>query len=160
MPGKKLVMSFVIATALLGAVPSIAAEATPESYKEAVEPICKSNTEANEKILKGVREKVKAGKLDAASKQFLAAARALKRTRAQLLQVPKPTADATRLTKWLGYVKTEIQLFEAVAKKLAKDEETSAQKMVVRLISNARQANNQVLDYEFRYCKFQPSKFI
>jgi hypothetical protein len=160
MPGKKLVMSFVVATAMLGAVPSIAAEATPASYKEAVEPICKSNTEANEKILKGVREKVKAGKLDAASKQFMAAARALKRTRAQLLGVPKPTADATRLTKWLGYVKTEIQLFEAVARKLAKDEETSAQKMVVRLISNARQANNQVLDYEFRYCKFQPSKFI
>lgn len=160
MSGKKLILSFVAVVALLGTVPSLAAEATPESYKEAVEPICKANTEANEKILKGVRAKVKAGKLDAAARQFAGAARALKRTRAQLLQVQQPPADAARLTKWLGYVKTEVQLFEAVSRKLANDEATAAQKMVVRLISNARQANNQVLDFEFRYCKFQPSKFI
>jgi hypothetical protein len=160
MSGKKLVVSLVAVAALLGAVPSQAAEATPESYKEAVEPICKRNVEANEEILEGVREKVKAGKLDAAARQFRAAARALKKARAQLLQVPKPPEDATRLTKWLGYVKTEVQLFEAVARKLANDEATSAQRMVVRLISTARRANNQVLDYEFRYCRLQPSKFL
>jgi len=160
MPGKKLILLFVAAIAVLGAVPSFAAEPTQESYVQAVEPICKANTEANEKILKGVRQAVKAGHYDAAAKQFAAAAKALKRTRAQLLQVPKPAADATRLTKWLGYVKTEATLFESISRKLAKDEVTSAQKMVVRLISNARQANNQVLDYEFRYCKFQPSKFV
>ena len=28
------------------------------------------------------------------------------------------------------------------------------------LLEHTRQANNQVLDYEFRYCRFQPSKFI
>jgi hypothetical protein len=160
MPGKKLILSFAAAAVLLGAVPSLAAEATRESYVQAVEPICKANTEANEKILKGVRGKVKDGKLDAAARQFSGAARALKRTRTQLLQVPKPPADEARLTKWLGYVKTEVQLFESISRKLANDEATSAQKMVVRLISNAKQANNQVLDFEFRYCKFQPSKFI
>lgn len=160
MPGKKLVLSFVAVLVLLGAVPSPAAEVNREEYVKAVEPICKANTEANEKILKGVRAEVRAGKLDSASKKFFAAARALKRTRAQLLAVPKPSADAVRLTKWLGYVKTEVRLFEAVGRKLAKGESTSAQKMVVRLVSNARQANNQVLDFEFRYCRFQPSKFI
>lgn len=160
MSGKKLVVSWAAVVVLAGAAPSMAAEATPETYKEEAEPICKVNTEANEKILKGVRAKVKAGKLDVAAKQFRSAARALKGTRAQLLQIPKPAADATRLTKWLGYVKTEVQLFEAVAKKLSNDEVTSAQKMVVRLVSNARQANNQVLDYEFRYCRLQPSKFL
>jgi hypothetical protein len=160
MSGKKLIVSLVAVAALVGAVPSMAADATPETYKAEVEPICKVNTEANEKILKGVRAKVKAGKLDAAAKQFRAAAQALKKARAELLQVPKPAADAARLTKWLGYVKTEVQLFETVATKLAKDEETSAQKMVVRLISTAKQANNQVLDYEFRYCRLQPSKFL
>jgi hypothetical protein len=160
MPGKKLILSFVAVAVLLGAVPSPAAEATRESYVAAVEPICKANTEANEKILKGVRARVKSGKLAAASKQFFGAAKALKKTRGELAAVPKPAADATRLTKWLGYVKTEVDLFEAVAQKLAKGEVTSAQKMVVRLVNNARQANNQVLDYEFRYCRFQPSKFL
>ena len=160
MSGKKVVVSLAAVIALVGAVPSMAAEATPETYKAEVEPICKVNTEANGKILKGVRANVNAGKLDIAAKQFRAAAKALKRARAELLQVPKPAADATRLTKWLGYVKTEVQLFESLATKLAKDEETSAQKMVARLINTAKQANNQVLDYEFRYCRLQPSKFL
>jgi type IV secretory pathway VirD2 relaxase len=160
MPGKKLILSFVAIAVLLGVIPAAAAEATRETYKEAAEPICKANTEANEKILKGVRAKVKAGKLDAAAKQFAGAARALKRTRAQLLRVPKPAADATTLTRWLSYVKKEVVLFESISRKLAKGEATSAQKMVVRLISNARQANNLVLDFEFRHCRFQPSKFI
>jgi hypothetical protein len=160
MSGKKLVVLLVAVAALIAAVPSNAADATRESYKEAVEPICKANTEANEKILKGVRAKVKSGKLAAAAIQFDGAAKALKRTRSQLLQVPKPAEDTARLTKWLGYVKTEVQLFEAIAAKLRKEEANSAQKMVVRLISNARQANSQVLVFEFRYCRFQPSKFI
>jgi hypothetical protein len=160
MPGKKLVLSLFAIVALFVAVPAPAAEVTPDSYRDAVEPICKANTEANEKILKGVKAKVKAGKLGAAAKQIARAAKALKKTRANLLQVPKPAGEEARLTKWLGYVKTEVQLFEAVASKLAKGETTRAQKLVVRLYSNARLANNQVLDYEFRYCKFQPSKFI
>lgn len=157
---RKLSLVLIACLVLLGALPALAAEPTKESYREAVEPICQANTEANEKILAGVRAKVKAGKLDAAARQFRAAAQALKRTRAQLLRVPKPAEDAARLTKWLGYVKTEVELFEATARKLAADQETAAQKMVVRLISTARQANNQVLSYQFRYCRFQPSKFI
>src|SRR5262245_46430819 len=120
MSGKRLILSVVAMAALLAAVPASAAEQSPETYKEAVEPIGKANTEADEKILKGVREKVKAGEYAAASRQFSAAAKALKKARAQLLAVPKPTEDTARLTKWLGYVKTEVQLFESVAAKLKK----------------------------------------
>lgn len=160
MPGKKSIVSLAVFALLLAAVPASATEQTPQTYKEQVEPICKTDTEANEKILKGVREKVKSGKLDAAAKQFSRAAKALKHARAQLLQVPKPSEDAARLTKWLGYVKTEVELFEATSRKLAKGQANGAQKMVVRLINNAKLANNQVLDYQFRYCRLQPSKFI
>jgi hypothetical protein len=160
MPVKKLMLSMVALAALICALPTAAAEVTPESYKEAVEPICKTNTEANEKILKGVRQKVKEGKLDAAARQVAAAARALKRTWRQLSGVPKPAEDAKLLTRWLGYVKTEIELFERLSKKLANGEKTGAQKMVVRLTSTANRANNLVIKYEFRYCRFRPSKFL
>jgi hypothetical protein len=160
MSGKKLILSLAAVLVLVAAVPSPAAETTREAYVAAVEPICKANTEANERILDGVKQKVKAGKLAVAAKQVAAAAKALKVTRGKLLQVPQPAADTAVLTKWLGYVKTEVALFEAVARKLAGKETTAAQQMVGRLYSNARQANNQVLDFEFRYCKFQPSKFL
>lgn len=158
--GKKLIVPLVVFAALLAAVPSFAMTGPEETYKAEVEPICKRNTEANEKILKGVRQLVKAGKLDVAAKKAFAAARALKRTRSELLAVPKPPEDSARLTKWLGYAKEEVSLFEALGRKLKAGEKTQAQKMVLRLKSTAERANNTVLAFEFRYCRFQPSKFI
>jgi hypothetical protein len=150
----------VILVLTLGTLPAFAAETARDEYIAAVEPICKANTEANDKILDGVRANVKADKLGVASKQFFGAARALRRARTQLLKVPKPAADATRLTRWLGYVKKEVELLEAAGRKLAKGEETGANKMVVRLVSTARQANNSVLDFNFRYCKLPISRYI
>ena len=44
-----------------------AAEITRDEYVERVEPICKANTEANEKILSGVRADVKQNKLKLAA---------------------------------------------------------------------------------------------
>lgn len=160
MAGKKLVVLFIAALMLLAAVPASGAEVTPDEYKEQVEPICKADTEANEKILDGVRANVKAGKLKKASRQLSGAAKALKQAYAQLSRVSKPAEDAARLTRWLSGIKTEAELFEATARKLAKGEKNAAQKMIVRLQTNATKTNNQVLDYEFRYCRLQPNKFI
>ena len=160
MPGKKLVLSLVATALMFAAVPALAAEISPDEYKAQVEPICKANLKANEKILKGARENVKTGKLSLASRQLLGAAKALKKTRAELLQVPMPAEDAARLTKWLNGVKTEVELLEAAGRKLAHGEKTGASKMVIRLQSNARKTNNLVLGYEFRYCKFEPNKFL
>ena len=160
MSGKRLVLSLVAMAALLAAVPASAAEQTPEGYKEAVEPICKTNRHANEKVLDGVRKNVKDGKLKKASRQLFAAAKALKTARTQLLAVEKPTEDAVRLTKWLKGIKTEIELLEAAGRKLAHGEATAAIQMIVRLKSNANRTNTLVLDYEFRYCRINPAEFF
>ena len=82
---------------------------TREGYVAAVEPICKANTEASGKILKGVKGEVRAGKLKPAAAKFARAATALKKTWRQLSAVPKPTADTAKLSKWLGYVKTDMR---------------------------------------------------
>jgi hypothetical protein len=160
MSGRKLITSFVAAVVLLGAVSAIAAEPTPETFKTAAEPICKTNREANEKVLDGARQNVQAGKLKKASRQLFAAAKALKRARTQLLGIQKPTEDAARLTKWLKGIKTEVELLEATGRKLAAGDKNGAIKMIIRLKSNANQTNNLVLDYEFRYCRINPSEFL
>jgi hypothetical protein len=144
---------------MVAAQGALAAEVTRESYVAKVDPICKANVQANEKILKGVQGKVKSGQLDAAARQFEGAAKALKKTYAQLNAVPQPTADEAKLQKWLGYVKAEADLFQQAANKLAANQKTAAQAMVVRLTHNANLANNQVLGFELEYCRFEPSKF-
>jgi hypothetical protein len=136
-----------------------AGEVSRADYTAAVEPICKANTEANKKILRGVKAKVKAGKLNVAAGQFASAAKALRKTLAELKAVPQPAADSAKLAKWLSYVKAEADLFGQTAGKLAAGNKIGAQAMVVRLVHNANLANNQVLAFEFTYCRFEPSKF-
>jgi hypothetical protein len=136
-----------------------AAEITPDEYKAQVEPICKTNSKANETILKPVRKLVKQGKLKQAAARFTQASSALKKTLTQLKAVPQPTADEAKLGKWLGYIKTEADLFAQAAKKLKAGKKGAAQKVVNKLTSTANQANATVLSYEFRFCRLNPSKY-
>lgn len=145
----------------LVAVPlALAAEQTKEGYVAEVEPICQTNTKANEKILKNVKAEVKAGKLAPAGASFLKAAAALKKTYTELGTVPQPAEYAAKLTKWLGYVKTEAGLFEKAGKLLKAGQKAQAQQIVNKLTSNANLANFEVVSFGFRYCKFEPSKFV
>jgi hypothetical protein len=138
---------------------AFAGETTRAEYVAQVEPICKSNAQANEKILKGVRSEFKAGKLKVAAGQFSRAATALRKTVTQLKAVAQPPADQAKLAKWLKDVEEEANLFQKTAKKLKAGDKTGAQAMVIRLTHNATLANNVVLVFEFHYCRFEPSRF-
>jgi hypothetical protein len=148
------------ALALLLVAPlALGAEPTRESYTAQVEPICKTNAKSSERILNGVKAEVKAGKLKPAATQFAKAASALKKTLAQLKAVPQPSADKAKLTSWLGYIKTEVELFERTAAKLKAGDKNGAESLTVRLTHTVNLANNQVLAFEFNYCHVDPSQF-
>lgn len=154
----------VLGTMFLLLAASMAFGATLEeerlTYKQQVEPICKQNREANERVLKGVKQNIRNGKLKLAGTQFAKGAAALKKARTQLAAVPKPAADSARLTKWLGLIKTEVELFENVSKKLKAGDKRGAQRMALQLTTTVNKANNTVLAYEFNYCRVQTSQFL
>lgn len=149
----------VAAAALLVAGPAGAEEPTRASYREAVEPICRANSEANERILHGARAEVRAGKLDQAAAKFKRAARALAKTLGELKAVPRPAADAARLGRWFGLIEAEQRLLAKTGAYLAAGRKGAALGMVVRLESTASRANNVVFAFEFHYCHFEPSRF-
>lgn len=155
-------------TILIAVVPAVlavavsvagAAELTRDDYVARVEPICKRNTEANERIFAGAREEVKAGKLKLASTHFGKAETALDRTVRQLRAVPAPGADAARLGKWLGYLETESDLLGRIGKALAQGSKGKAQTLSVKLNRNSNLANNSVLPFGFTYCRLDPARF-
>jgi len=91
--------AFVLVVSLLAAPFAEATDQTEEraAYKEKVEPICKTNVKANERILKGVKGKVTHGKLKPAATQFTKAANATHKALAKLKKVPQPSADKATL---------------------------------------------------------------
>jgi hypothetical protein len=149
--------SLVIAMVLAAA--AFAAEVSRDEYKAAAEPICKSNTQANERILSTVRKEVKGGQLKTAAAKFTKAGAALKVAIRELEAVPRPSADEARLSKWFALLKTQAELFGTAGKKLKAGDKTAAEHVVTQLTQNANKANLEVLPFGFRYCRLEPSKF-
>ncbi len=157
---RRWVASFLCALLLAALISSAAAaEVTRDSYREAVEPICKTDTQANERIFKGIRAKVRKGELTAAAVKFEKAAKALNSAVGQLRVVPRPPADEARLDKWLDTVSVEVSLLKRAATKLRHGSKSGAQQMVVRLTHQATIANSIVIPFQFHYCRLEPSRF-
>jgi len=152
----------IAACALLAtgfAPPAMGAEGTRAEYRSLVEPICQRNAIANEHILAGVRAKVRRGKLKPAGRQFTAAAAALRRTLSQLRKVPRPEADAQRLSEWLGRISTQASLLRRAGRALIDGKRRRAGRLVTRLSRGARLTNALVVGFEFRHCRFDVSRF-
>jgi hypothetical protein len=135
------------------------AEQTRETYVAQVEPICKTNTKANERILAGVEKKVRQGKLKVAAGQFTQAAVAFGKAVKQIKAVPQPVADKAKLAKWTGYLEGETKLLSEIGKALKAGNKSRAQTLSVKLTHNGNLATNAVLGFDFNYCLIDSSRF-
>lgn len=136
-----------------------AAEITREEYKAQVEPVCKTNVEANKRIFQGAEAEVKAGKLKKASTHFFRAAVAFNKTIRQIQAVPQPSEDEAKLGKWIGYLKVESSYIGKIGDALKAGKEDKARSLSVRLNHNSNLANNTVLSFGFNYCRIDSSRF-
>jgi hypothetical protein len=134
-------------------------EPTRDEYVNQVEPICKTNVLANKRIFKGAKSEVKAGKLKLASRHFFRAATAFAKTIHQIEAVPQPSADAARLSKWLGYLRIEKEIVKKIGAALAAGDKHAASSYSVDLNANSNRANNTVLGFGFDYCRIDPTRF-
>jgi len=155
----KLFAATVVALLATAALALAEAEQTRETYVTQVEPICKTNTKANEQILSGVRKKIQKGQLTVAAGQFTKASTAFGKAVKQIKAVPQPTADQAKLAKWTGYLEGETKLLGEIGKALKAGNKSRAQTLSVKLTHNGNLANNAVLGFDFDYCLIDSSRF-
>jgi hypothetical protein len=153
------IVSGSLVVALLLAAAAFAAEVSREEYKAAAEPICKSSSQANERILAGVRKEVQQGKLKTAAVKFAKASKEQTGALRKLEALAQPTADEARLAKWFAKLKVEAELFATAGKELKAGDKSGAQRAISKLAQNANKANVEVLPFEFHYCLLEPQKF-
>ena len=151
-----VVMAIVVA---LATVAVAYADVTREEYVAQAEPICKTNTDQNAKLLKGVRAQVKAGKTRPAARKFLRAATAFSSALDQVEALEEPTADATTLSTWMGYLRLEVAYLRKTATALKHGNLNQAQGYSIRLNRNGKLANNVVIGFGFNYCLIKPNRF-
>lgn len=156
-------LCLALALALAVSVPlalALGPDPTRDEYVAAAEPICKSNSEANAKILEGVKEQVKQGELAAAGRRFIRASSALGKTVGQLAKLPQPAEDAAKLTKWVGYLQQEKTYLQQIGQALKAKDKFHAQKLAVQLNRNNNKANNTVISFGFHECRIESSRFL
>lgn len=157
--GKVTLPALGLAVVLLVAAPFALADERDE-YVERVEPICKANSEANSRILKGVKGQVQRDKLVPAGKRFVRAAGALGKAVTQIANVPQPSDDTAKLTKWISYLKKEKTFLQQIGSALKAENKFKAQKLAVELNKNNNKANNTVISFGFDECRIDSSRFI
>lgn len=151
---------FALLAVVALALPALAAaELSRDEYVARVDPICKSNVQANSRIFAGAKEKVQAGRLKAASGHFKRAAAALGKTIKQIDRVPRPAADEARLVRWIDLLGDEQDYFQKIGEALAANQKYKAQTLSVKLNRNSNKANNAILFLPFEECRIDPSRF-
>jgi hypothetical protein len=158
-PRKNLVRVVFASLASLLVFAAVAVAIERPEYKDLVEPICKSNKAAADRLLGPVKGLVKKEKLKPAGTAFAKAATELEKTQKKLAAVPQPPTDAAKLTKWLSEIKAEVGLMRTISKKFLQGNKSKATSLAVKLQNNATKANNGVIAFGFNYCKIDPSKY-
>lgn len=158
-PKLALALTFAL---LAGAPAAVAVEGdqTREGYVAAVEPVCKKSSQTNARILKGVKGQVNAGKLVPAGKRFVRAAGVLGRTVSEISKVPRPSADAVKLKKWIGHLGEQRTYLQRIGQALKAKNRGKASQYAVKLNKSNRQANNTVISFGFKECRIESSRYL
>lgn len=154
-----------IALAALGLVVALAGSAAAaeaplrDEYVAQLEAICKPDTEATQAAMKGVRADISAERLAQAAGKFAKATSIFGSTVDEIGAVPRPPADAAKLSKWFGYLKAQRSYLKRITAQLRADHAVPAQRLTARFIHNGNLANNTVLAFGFNYCSFRFSRY-
>ncbi len=144
-----------IALVTLAVAPLAAGEEqTRETYKAQVEPICKSNRIANERIMRGARTRVNRNLLAPAGKQFIRVSRSFGRLIQRLAKVPPPETDGHRIERWMEIMKLLKNRLRLVGKYFVAGEKIRGTHESILAERAGISANNTTIVLHFRDCRF------
>jgi hypothetical protein len=136
-----------------------AAEPTREEYVARLERICKPDSEATQRAVRGVRADIRAERLRRAAAKTLEAQRIFAGTVRKISVQPRPRADAGALSRWFAALQREIVYLGRTAAALGADDVARFQRVSADFIHEGNKANNVVVSFGFNYCSFKPTRF-
>lgn len=135
-----------------------AEEPTRERYLATVEPICKRDREASERILGGTKEAIREGKLKVAGRQLIRASRHFGEAIRELVAVPRPPADEAKLRKWFRFLRILRDRIRQTGVYYKEGEELRATHESIAAERTGNAANNVSYSLKFRYCRLSRSR--
>jgi hypothetical protein len=153
MKGKLGTAAAIVVATLAVATLADGEEQTRETYKAQVEPLCQANRAANERIMSGARDRVNAGKLEAAGNQFVRVSRSFGGLVGRLATVPPPPADSHRIERWLKFMRLLRTRLRLVGEYFKEGEKIKAAHESILAERSGLTANNISIVFHFHYCR-------
>ena len=152
------IAAVLIAMLAAAAVAHGAGELTRETYVASVEPICKRDREAAEKILAGAKDAINEGRLRVAGRQLISASRRFGGTIRQLVAVPRPPADEAKLQKWFSFLRIVRDRIRQTGVYYKEGNRLKATHESIYVERSGNAANNVGFSFGFRYCRLSRSR--
>ena len=154
--------AIALALCLLGgtlAPLAAAAEPTRAEYVARLEKICKPDSEATQRAVRGTRADVRAERLRLAATKVSKAKRIFTHTVSSISTVPRPGTDSATLARWFAALEREAVALGRTAAALRAEDVARFQRVWADFIHEGNKANNVVVSFGFNYCTFKPSRF-
>lgn len=129
-------------------------EPTRESYSAQVEPICKANREANERIMEGARKRIADDELRRVSGQFFRLSTSVAGLAARLEKVQPPPADERRIKRWIHFIRLLKTRMRNVGKYYRAGLEIKGTHESILAERSGVSANNLMVVFPIRSCRF------
>lgn len=157
---RKLGLATVVAMcAVTAAIATAEGASTRGEYTVRLEKICRPGAEETARTMRGVRKDVRAKRDRLAAAKFAKAGRIFGRTVMAISLVPRPTAYETALAKWFKDLERQKGYLPRIAAQLRAGHAIQAQHLTAAFIHSGNRANDDVLAFNFDYCKFKYSRF-
>lgn len=147
---------------VLAAVPTAAAaaELTRPGYVAHLEQICRPDSEATRRAVRGTKADVRSERFRQAAAKVAKAERIFAGTVSSISTVPRPAADRAILDRWFAALKRESAALGRTAAALRAEDIPRFQRVWADFIHEGNKANNVVVSFGFNHCAFKPSRFM
>lgn len=142
-------------------VPAAAAAEAPTrpEYVAQLEQICKPESEATQRAVRGMSSDIRSERLRLAASKFAKARRIFAHTVSLISAVPRPPADRPTLSRWFAALGRETDYLGRTADALRAEDIARFQRVSGQFFQQGSKANNIVVSFGFNYCTFKTSRF-
>jgi hypothetical protein len=148
------------ALALVLPTAAIGASVGREEYVAGLEKICKPDSEATQRAVRGTRADVRSERFRRASTKVTKASRIFAGTVRSIAEPPRPPSDRKTLARWFAALQREGDALDRTAAALRAEDLPRFQRVWANFVHEGNKANNVVVSFGFDYCAFKPSRFM
>jgi len=152
--GKLGILAAVVELLAVAPLAHAEGDQTRETYTQRIEPICKQNRIANERIMAGAQRRIKRKQFGTVGKQFIRVSGSFAGLIRRLRPVAPPLGYERAVARWLKFMRLAKARLRIVGKAYRQGKDIKAAHVSILAERAGISANNISIAFKVRECRF------